>query len=76
MLDRTITWQQVSDELADYQPIFLNDYYGDDLPGDKKVLALRLSFDAADHTLTDAEADKRLREVVAKLKQAFDATER
>ncbi len=76
VVDRTVTWQQVATQLADYRPAFLNDYYGDDLPKDKKVMALRLSFSADDHTLTDAEADKRFRKVVEELKQAFDATER
>jgi len=76
VIDRSITWQQVAEKLANYQATFLNDYYGEDLPPDKKALALRLSFDAPDRTLTDAEGDQRLQQALDLLKQAFSATER
>jgi phenylalanyl-tRNA synthetase beta chain len=71
VVDRKITWQQVEIALKDYQVDFINDYYGDDLPKSKKAVAIRATFKATDHTLTDAEADSKLRFLVKALKRSF-----
>jgi phenylalanyl-tRNA synthetase beta chain len=73
LVDRGVLWRDVAHELADYQPEFLNDYYGEDLPKHQKSLALRLTFGAEDHTLTDAEADNLEQQVIKRLQQKFNA---
>jgi phenylalanyl-tRNA synthetase beta chain len=64
-IDRSVSWVQVEELLAGFNPKFLNDYYGGDLPSDKKSLALRLTFHSDDHTLTDNEVDRQLAQVAA-----------
>jgi phenylalanyl-tRNA synthetase beta chain len=76
VVKNTILWQEIAEELSGmrerYQ--FLNEYYGNDLPTGHKSIAVRLIFDAPDHTLTDAEADAAIQKVVAKLHQKFQAS--
>lgn len=49
-------------------------YSGKQLPPGKKSLAYRLTFRSADHTLTDDEADKVLKQILKKLAGEFGAT--
>jgi phenylalanyl-tRNA synthetase beta chain len=49
-------------------------YSGKQLPQGKKSLAYRLTFRSADHTLTDDEADKVLKQIIKKLAGEFGAT--
>jgi phenylalanyl-tRNA synthetase beta chain len=49
-------------------------YSGKQLPSGKKSLAYRLTFRSADHTLTDEEADKVLKQILEKLTSEFGAT--
>jgi phenylalanyl-tRNA synthetase beta chain len=76
LVDRHITWQQVQQELKDYQVEFVSDYYGQDLPADTKSLAIRLTLQESDRTLTDAEADHAASAAMAILKQRLQARPR
>jgi phenylalanyl-tRNA synthetase beta chain len=73
VVDRQLTWQEVATALTDHHPIFVSDYYGSELPSDKKALALRLTFVSDTKTLTDADADAELKKVVHLLKERFQA---
>lgn len=72
VVDRSISWQQITGVLTRHQIEFLSDYYGDDLPAGKKVVAMRATFQQPDRTLTDGEADRQaaamLKILVQKLK--------
>ncbi len=76
IIDRVITWQQVKTSLANYQVEFVSDYYGNELPAGKKVLALRATFRSSDRTLTDSEADLTARAILKKVVQNFKAQPR
>jgi phenylalanyl-tRNA synthetase beta subunit len=75
-LDLAVTWQQVNALISASglaQATFVNDYYGDKLPEGKKNLAVRLVMNDPGKTLTDADAEQRLREISAKLKKQLGA---
>ncbi|TAK88922.1 phenylalanine--tRNA ligase subunit beta [Patescibacteria group bacterium] len=77
LLDRDITWQQVKDEvesgLKDARISFVGDYYGSDLPADKKSLTLRIQLVRDDRTLTEAEVAAEVENVQNRLKKRFNA---
>lgn len=72
-LDREVTWQQVAAALSEYRISFLSEYYGDDLAGGKKAVAFRVTLTSPEKTLTDAEADQTIRQIVGTLSREFDA---
>lgn len=74
IVDRTVTWLEVERALNSYQTRFVGDYYGDNLPKDKKTLTLRLTVSHPDHTPTDKEVDAIQAQVVQQLAKAYQAT--
>ena len=76
-LKREVTWLEIEkliNETKLAQPEFLNDYYPDNLAPDRKNLAVRLTISDPEKTLTDVEADKRVKELAGHLRKRFDAT--
>lgn len=73
IVDRSVTWQQLAAALKGESAVFVRDYYGADMLPAKKAVTIRFHFAATDRTLTDQEADRRLKAVTDKLKQVFGA---
>jgi phenylalanyl-tRNA synthetase beta chain len=73
VIDRVVTWDMVRQALADYQAEFVNDYYGEGMAPETKSMAIRLTLQAPDRTLTDADADRLADEALSVLKRRFDA---
>ncbi len=75
---RRVTWQEVAAAITHSKlarASFIGDYYGEELAG-KKSLAMSLEMIAIDHTLTDAEVEERLQQIVKLLKRQFAASVR
>ena len=51
-------------------------YQGKGVPESRVSLSLRLRFRSSDRTLTDAEVDTAMKEILAALKKAHDAMQR
>lgn len=57
-VNRTVTWAEVKEVLKDYEVQFISDYYGNDLPPDKKSLTIRVTLTNYERTPTDKEANE------------------
>jgi phenylalanyl-tRNA synthetase beta chain len=77
VLDESVTHKQISDVLATFpllKEVKLFDVYsGKQVPEGKKSLAYRLVFQSPTTTLTDAEVDKVMTEIVSALMTNFGA---
>lgn len=51
-------------------------YHGEQIPAGKKSIAMNLTFQAPDRTLTDSETDKAIEKIVRCLKRDFEAERR
>jgi len=72
----SVTWAEVRaviEPAGQVQPTFLSDYYGAELVKGYKTIAVRLELSSPDKTLTDAEADKRLAEILKALERKLGA---
>lgn len=76
ILDRAVTWAEVRAALDGYEVAFVSDYYGSDLPEDKKSLSLRIMVRHLERTPTEKDAVTAEREVQAILVDRFRATPR
>ncbi|XUW99955.1 MAG: phenylalanine--tRNA ligase subunit beta [Dehalogenimonas sp.] len=78
VLDESITHKQVAEELSAFpllKEVRLFDVYsGKQVPDGKKSLAYRLNFQSATATLTDAEVDKVMADIISTLMTRFGAT--
>ncbi|MEN8615248.1 phenylalanine--tRNA ligase subunit beta [Dehalogenimonas sp. THU2] len=78
VLDEAVTHQQVKNILANFQlltDVSLFDVYaGKQVAGGKKSLAYRLTFQSPESTLTDAQVDKVMAEIVSTLATELGAT--
>jgi phenylalanyl-tRNA synthetase beta chain len=78
VVDSAVSHQQLAAVMSGFpllSGVSLFDVYsGKQLPPGKKSLAYRLTFRSADHTLTDEEADKVLKQILKKLAGEFGAT--
>ena len=73
---RDVTWQDVKSALADFNPEFLNDYYGADVGAGKKGIAVRVNKVSLERTLTDKDADEMAASALKTLKSKFSAVSR
>ncbi len=77
VLDKAVTHQQVVDIIGKFSlvnEITLFDVYsGKQVEAGKKSLAYRLNFQSAEHTLTDIEVDKVLKQILKKLEAVLGA---
>lgn len=76
VVERSVTWAEVEQLVAESglgRPSFVNDYYPESLASDRKNLTIRLTMTDPERTLTDAEADHRIKTVVALLRKQFGA---
>jgi phenylalanyl-tRNA synthetase beta chain len=78
VVDAAISHQRVTDIIRGFplvKKVTLFDIYsGKQVPPDKKSLAYRISFQSAEHTLTDEEADKVQQQIISKLSGELGAT--
>lgn len=76
VLSQNVLWADIAAaiEVTDDQELaFLSDYYDKDLPSGTKSLAIRLTFSSPNRTLTDAEADAKVADVMKVLEKKFEA---
>lgn len=76
LLDRHITWQQVRHAVAQADQVeitYQDDYYGDELPSDKRALTFTLTVGSTQKTLTDKEVARQVDDVLDLLAKNFDA---
>lgn len=73
LVEREVTWSEISAHAGDPAPQFISDFYGQELPEGKKTITLRYKFSASDRTLTDTEADNLLDERAQSLRKRFKA---
>jgi phenylalanyl-tRNA synthetase beta chain len=77
LIDDAITYGQVYDVIKSFSLVLkvalFDIYQGEQVPAGKKSLAIRIVYQAADHTLTDIETDKIQKNMLDKLKQEFNA---
>lgn len=73
VVNRDVTWNEVTHTLADFAVSFVSDYYGADLEKDKKSLTIRLNLSSDERTLTDKEADELTQRALQLLKQHHNA---
>jgi phenylalanyl-tRNA synthetase beta chain len=77
-VDSAVSHQQLTAAMSGFPLVsglaLFDVYSGKQLPQGKKSLAYRLTFRSADHTLTDDEADKVLKQIIKKLAGEFGAT--
>jgi phenylalanyl-tRNA synthetase beta chain len=77
LIDDSIAYKQVYDIIRGFalvQKVSLFDIYqGEQVSAGKKSLAIRILYQAADHTLTDVEIDKIQKNMLEKLKREFSA---
>ncbi len=68
-----VTWADVQRALKSYRIEFVSQYRGSDIPAGSRSLAMRITFGSDKRTLTDAEADAGVAQVLDILKTEFKA---
>ncbi|HXG51107.1 MAG TPA: phenylalanine--tRNA ligase subunit beta [candidate division Zixibacteria bacterium] len=74
--ERIARWiKDLGEPLIEHVEVF-DEYRGPNIPQGKKSLAYKVSYRAADRTLTDAEVNELHRELVHRIGEVFDAQQR
>lgn len=80
LVDRKLPWADLEAAIGTGKSLemveYISDYYGRELPRDKKTITFRLTFVSAERTLTDEEADSGTAIVLERIKKAVHATPR
>jgi len=80
ILDKNIATSDVTDFISDKGGNLLNQvevfdiYKGENIPRDKKSIALRMRFQSAERTLSDEEVDQIFKKLISKSEKAFSAS--
>ena len=77
LLDTGVTYQKVVDIIKDFSLVsdmqLFDLYVGEQIPDDKKSIAFRLTYQAADRTLKDEEVDKVQKHILERLSKELGA---